>query len=70
MTFHPEVLTARQRRLLARIGPPVTREGFYLAGGTAIAILLGHRRSDDLDWFTGEPLGDALLLAQRLQHVC
>ncbi|MDP2586960.1 MAG: nucleotidyl transferase AbiEii/AbiGii toxin family protein [Candidatus Komeilibacteria bacterium] len=26
-------------------------EKFYLAGGTALAILLGHRESIDLDWF-------------------
>lgn len=68
MTFHPEVLTPEQRRLLAQLGPVVARERFYLGGGTAIALMLGHRRSDDLDWFTGEPLEDALLLARRLQE--
>jgi hypothetical protein len=26
--------------------------GFYLAGGSAIALHLGHRRSEDLDFFT------------------
>ncbi len=25
---------------------------FYLAGGTALALQLGHRKSSDLDWFT------------------
>src|SRR4029077_4097628 len=33
----------------------------------ALALRLGHRRSVDLDWFAGEPLGDPLLLARRLQ---
>jgi hypothetical protein len=28
---------------------------FYLAGGTALALQLGHRQSRDLDWFTREP---------------
>ncbi|MBM3813818.1 MAG: nucleotidyl transferase AbiEii/AbiGii toxin family protein [Acidimicrobiia bacterium] len=28
-------------------------EGFYLAGGTALALQLGHRRSVDLDFFSG-----------------
>lgn len=27
-------------------------KGFYLAGGTAVALHLGHRRSADLDFFT------------------
>lgn len=25
---------------------------FYLAGGTALALLIGHRYSEDLDFFT------------------
>lgn len=33
--------------------PPVGRS--YLAGGTALALLLGHRESVDFDWFTPEP---------------
>jgi hypothetical protein len=31
--------------------------GFRLAGGTALAWVLGHRRSDDLDFFTRVPGG-------------
>ncbi len=30
---------------------------FYLAGGTALALHLGHRQSRDLDFFTRNPLG-------------
>jgi hypothetical protein len=33
--------------------PPV--ENNYLAGGTALALLFGHRESIDFDWFTAEP---------------
>jgi len=29
-----------------------TAEQFFLAGGTGLALRLGHRLSDDLDWFT------------------
>jgi hypothetical protein len=46
----------------------MTAERFYLGGGTAIAILLGHRRSVDFDWFTERALGDALALAERVQR--
>ena len=38
------------RSILA--SPPV--ENCYLAGGTALALLLGHRESIDFDWFTPE----------------
>lgn len=30
---------------------------FYLSGGTALALHLGHRQSRDLDFFTRNPLG-------------
>lgn len=48
------VLAAKQRRALARLSAlPVARE-LYLAGGTAVALHLGHRRSLDLDLFSRE----------------
>jgi hypothetical protein len=64
VTWHPEVLAPRRQRVLARVGPLLTRHGFYLAGGTAVALHLGHRRSVDLDWFTAARLPDPLRLAQ------
>lgn len=33
--------------------PPI--ESAYLAGGTALALILGHRESIDFDWFSPEP---------------
>ena len=30
-------------------------EDFYLAGGTGLALRLGHRKSDDLDFFSSRP---------------
>ena len=41
-----EVLTA------TGAGFPATR--YYLAGGTALALQIGHRRSLDLDFFQGD----------------
>ena len=60
MTWHPEVLGIRQLRVVTQLGPLLTRRGFYLAGGTALALHLGHRYSVDLDWFTAEPFADPL----------
>jgi len=34
----------------------------YLAGGTALALHLGHRISEDLDFFTKQPLDEQVLL--------
>jgi predicted nucleotidyltransferase component of viral defense system len=42
-------------------------KGFYLAGGTALAIHYGHRLSVDLDWFTPQSFDDSLLLVQSLR---
>lgn len=36
-------------------------EEFYLAGGTALALQIGHRRSIDFDFFAEEPLERNLL---------
>jgi Nucleotidyl transferase AbiEii toxin, Type IV TA system len=69
MSWHPEILSRTQQRVLTELGPILTRHGFYLAGGTALALHLGHRRSVDLDWFTGERLPDPLRLAGRLREL-
>ena len=66
MTWHPEILPLRQVRVLAHIGPVLSRMGFYLVGGTAVALHLGHRRSLDFDWFTSEGF-DPLHVAQELR---
>jgi Nucleotidyl transferase AbiEii toxin, Type IV TA system len=66
MGWHQEILHPRQAGALRRLGAAVSERGFYLAGGTAVALHLGHRRSVDLDWFIRDPLGDPLLLAQDL----
>lgn len=48
--MHAEILTEQQLELL----PLVARfsKEYYLAGGTAIALHIGHRRSIDFDLFT------------------
>lgn len=48
------ILTDKQIALL----PFITKfkRKYYLAGGTAIALQIGHRRSIDFDLFTGKPI--------------
>ena len=67
MNFTRVGLDQAQLNVLSKAGPWLTGQNFYLAGGTALAIYFGHRRSVDLDWFTPEPILDPMLLAQRLR---
>lgn len=67
MKFHLDGLKAKQLKILRQAGRPLHERGFYLAGGTALAIYFGHRVSVDLDWFTSAALGDALMLAEWLR---
>jgi hypothetical protein len=67
MTFHPEVLTHGQAEVLRQLGPLLGTDRFYLAGGTAAALHVGHRRSVDLDWFTGDELRDPLAFSEQLR---
>jgi len=53
---HPKILTSTQKDVLRRASAWVTEEGFYLAGGTALALQLGHRESYDFDWFREAPI--------------
>ncbi len=48
--MHKEILTTSQRELLPFVKK--FRKDFYLVGGTAIALQIGHRRSIDYDLFT------------------
>jgi len=45
-------LDQTQRSLLTKLAVNIPVPGSYLAGGTALALILGHRKSVDLDWFT------------------
>lgn len=66
--FHHAVLGVVQKQALRQLGPVMTHWRFYLGGGTALALYLGHRHSMDLDWFTGEQIADSLRLAQDLRE--
>jgi hypothetical protein len=52
--MHLEILSDRQRELLPFVAH--FKRSFYLVGGTAIALHVGHRRSIDFDLFTAKRL--------------
>jgi hypothetical protein len=49
---HWETVTATMRRVLEVVGQSDLVPDFYLAGGTALALQIGHRCSIDLDFFS------------------
>lgn len=52
--IHTEILDQKRINLLPSIS--VLACDFYLAGGTALALQLGHRDSIDFDFFTDKPI--------------
>ena len=50
-----EVLPENQLKLFNKLAECTWISDFYFAGGTALALLLGHRQSIDFDFFTKIP---------------
>ena len=49
--MHTDILTTTQLAVLDGLKPIPAVHEFYLAGGTALALRHGHRRSVDFDFF-------------------
>ena len=64
--IHTEVLSKAQKKVLPSLAKALANTDFYLAGGTALALQVGHRQSIDFDWFTPQ-LGDPEALFHRLK---
>jgi len=58
--MHNEVLNDDIRNIWEQCSF-LSEKGFYLSGGTALALQLGHRISVDLDFFSDEPIKKTLL---------
>jgi len=56
--MHLETLKVEARELLPYIH---NFKSFYLAGGTAVALQIGHRISVDFDFFSSEPIAKTCL---------
>ena len=52
--MHSEILSPNQQELLPLL--KVFKKEFYLVGGTAVALYIGHRRSIDFDLFKFAPI--------------
>lgn len=62
-------LTEKTKRLLQKIGPVMSEESFYLAGGTGLALQFGHRISEDLDFFKEASFNAEMLLSLLKRRV-
>jgi len=66
--WHREVVDAGVERTLTELQRVPILSRFYLAGGTGLALHLGHRRSVDLDFFLGESFNEETVL-QSVQQL-
>lgn len=64
--MHTEIFTGGQAELLPYIKG--FQRSFYMVGGTAIALHIGHRRSIDFDLFTQSQLNKSRIKA-KLLHI-
>ena len=62
-SWHVEVISSEVAQTAQRLSEIKTLSSFYLAGGTGLALHLGHRRSVDLDFFSPEPFNEDALIA-------
>lgn len=62
-----DILTQKQKSALALLKDAPEVGKFYLAGGTALALHLGHRYSKDFDFFTSQDF-DGEILVQGLEQ--
>jgi hypothetical protein len=64
--MHPQVVTPQTSHVLNALKINAKLSGFYLSGGTALALQLGHRVSEDLDFFSGQHF-DPILLQEAIE---
>lgn len=61
--WHREVISPAVGEILTLLGRQQSLDSFYLAGGTALALYFGHRRSADLDFFTDRSFDEERLVS-------
>src|SRR3989338_11094472 len=66
--MHWEILDKPRKKVLPHLG--FTKSfGFYLAGGTALALHLGHRTSVDFDFYTPEKFDEMLFEQEAVRNL-
>lgn len=67
MNFYTNTIPQATSSVLDNIKNIPDIQNFYLTGGTALSLLLGHRESEDLDFFTKNSFQPELLQQKLLQ---
>lgn len=67
MNFYTNTIPQVTSLVLDNIKEISDMQNFYLTGGTALALLLGHRESEDLDFFTKNSFQPTLLQQKLLK---
>ena len=69
-SYYPQTLPPDTSKLLnlLRQNNPDFLSSFYLSGGTALSLQLGHRESEDLDFFSQQPFKPELIEQQLLEY--
>jgi Nucleotidyl transferase AbiEii toxin, Type IV TA system len=66
--WHRNVITPQDERTLEDLSRAGILSQYYLAGGTGLALHLGHRRSRDLDFFSYDPVDPGAII-QKIQTI-
>jgi hypothetical protein len=61
--LYEQVLRSKDRQLIRSL-PEILSPGFYMAGGTALALQIGHRQSEDFDFFSDREYSNETLKIQ------
>jgi predicted nucleotidyltransferase component of viral defense system len=64
--MYPETLYPKTKQVLELLSAEKFLSDFYLAGGTALALQIGHRKSIDLDFFSSS-FPDEITLLNALE---
>ncbi|BDX37484.1 hypothetical protein CYCD_08390 [Tenuifilaceae bacterium CYCD] len=65
--LHTQTVESTTLELIESLQTKAYLSNFYLVGGTALALIYGHRKSVDIDLFTNTDF-DALGLLEQIQH--
>ena len=66
--LYEQVVTPSTLRLLKELSADERLDSFCLVGGTALALQIGHRRSEDIDLFTQHDIDTSALNAHLLSR--
>jgi predicted nucleotidyltransferase component of viral defense system len=65
--LHPDILPGTQLRLLEKLSNQPFINDFYLAGGTGLALNIGHRKSLDFDFFIPGDFDTSVIINKLIQ---